>query len=154
MQTNPWSFILYRYSYTSRRSSKRWRPCFNAARLETSVCDVRQQTKSFCVTNKPIFFMTCLINCEWVLLMDFILTSSSTLFYSRAYNQQMKEKVEKILLWPASTRRGHSLATVSVQSMWSEAWRAASTFYNSKLHFGASLIQNFLSWRPQTLFNI
>lgn len=39
---------------------------------ETSVCDVRQQTKSCCITNKLIFCMTCLINCEWVSLVGFM----------------------------------------------------------------------------------
>lgn len=37
----------------------------NAECMGTSVCDVSQQSKSCCITNKPIFCMTCMSECYW-----------------------------------------------------------------------------------------
>lgn len=62
------SFCTVIVTQVDLKTVKMW--CFSAECKETSVCGVRQQTKSCCITNKPIFCMTCLINCDWVFVVD------------------------------------------------------------------------------------
>lgn len=74
------SFCTVIVTQVDLKTVKMW--CFSAECKETSVCDVRQQTKSCCITNKPIFCMTCLTNCDWV----FVVAPSCFHIYAQAMN--------------------------------------------------------------------